>query len=89
MISKYIESRLRDNSSALRYEAVTFTGGEYLVASPHVPFKGIILPDDGDVTIRGVDEVEVTVTLPGGLYPLGGIAIVEAGTTVSNIVATY
>lgn len=89
MISNYIKAKMRDISSALRYEAVTYTDGEYVSSDSNVPFKGIIVGEAGDVTIRGVDEVEVTITLEPGLYPLGGIAIVESTTTATNITTCY
>ena len=88
-ISTYIRSKLRDFASSLRYEPVTFTSGEYLVADVNVPFKGLIIGASGDIVLRGVDDVQVTLTLAKGIYPLGGIAIVEAGTTATNIVTAY
>lgn len=85
-MNTYIKSVLRNISSALRYENVTFTDGEYRTTTP---FKGLHVANFGDVEIEGVDGVPVVLTLTPGCWPYGGNAIIEAGTTSTGIVALY
>lgn len=65
-INNYIKGVLRNVSSALRYENVTYLEGYYI---PETPFKGLHVSTAGDVTILGVDDVEITLTLTPGCWP--------------------
>ena len=85
-MNTYIKSVLRNISSALRYENVTFTAGEYRTTTP---FKGLHISVDGNVEIEGVDGTTVVLTLTPGCWPYGGNAIIQSGTTSTGIVALY
>ncbi len=88
--NNYQKSLIRDNSSAVAYEALTFTAGEYLPTN-NVVFAGIhIAPGtaNGNINIVGVDGVSRVLTLGPGLWPLGGIKILQNGTTISLAMTT-
>ena len=69
--------------SANSYEEVTFSSGRYI---PTLPFKGLFCTGAGDVEIMGVDGVSVILTLGAdSMWPLGGIQVVEAGTTATLV----
>jgi hypothetical protein len=85
-MNNYIKSVLRNISSALRYQTVTFADGEYRVTTP---FKGLHITNSGEVEIEGVDGETVVLTLTPGCWPYGGSAIIENGTSSTNIVALY
>jgi hypothetical protein len=78
-------SRQELAASANVYVEVVYSGGTY---TPAEPFKGLFCIAAGDAEITGVDGVSVVLPLTEGVYPLGGIAIVEAGTS-ADLVALF
>ena len=99
-MNAYIKSVLRNITSALRYEKVTYSSGEYVpgnsfpydpsnVTVEPSPFKGLHITVPGNVAIRGVDEQVTILTLSVGTWPYGGIGIVQSGTTSTGIVALF
>jgi hypothetical protein len=86
----YQKSLIRDNSSAVAYEALAFTDGEYVPTNNPV-FAGIYVAPgtaNGNVNIVGVDDVNRVITLSPGIWPLGGIKILETSTTISTAAVT-
>lgn len=79
--SPYVRSLIRDSASAVNYETCVFTDGLCL-ASKGMLFSGIHIANAGSVTIRGADGEDTTIALTAGVWPFGGSAIVESGTTV-------
>jgi hypothetical protein len=82
----YEKGLIHQNSSAVAYEALTFTSGYYTPTVGKV-FAGLyIAPDttNGNVVIEGVNGEIRTLTLSPGVWPLGGQRIVESGTTIST-----
>jgi hypothetical protein len=86
-INTYIKSVLRNIGSALRYEAVDTSIDDWV---PTTVFKGLHIAEACTVTIKGVDEETIQLTLSPGVYPYGGIAIMKSGTSVTTgIVALF
>lgn len=80
----YEKGLIHQNSSAVAYEALTFTTGFYTPTVGKV-FAGLyVAPSatNGNVVIEGVDGNTITLTLGPGVWPLGGQRIVESGTTI-------
>lgn len=85
-INVYEKGLIHANSSAVAYEALTFTGGFYTPTISNL-FAGLyVAPNtaNGNIVIEGVNGVSRTLTLGPGLWPLGGKRIVESGTTLST-----
>lgn len=81
----YQKSLVRENSSAVAYEALAFTDGEYVPTNNSV-FAGIYVAPgttNGDVNIVGVDNESKVLTLGPGVWPFGGTKILEIDTTIS------
>jgi hypothetical protein len=78
-------------------EAVAQSGTIYATPNlatdyePDRPFKAIHVNDlaGGDVTIVGLDGVEATFTVAQGSWPYGGLSIVSATTSVTDIVVIF
>ncbi len=86
----YQKSLIRENSSAVAYEALTFTAGEYIPVNNQV-FSGIYVAPgttNGNIKIVGVDGESKVLTLGPGVWPFGGIKILENGTTISTAAVT-
>lgn len=80
----YEKGLIHQNTSAVAYEALTFTGGYYTPTAGKV-FAGLYVAPgtaNGNVVIEGVDGNTATLTLSPGLWPLGGQRIVQTGTTI-------
>lgn len=99
-MNSYIKGVLRNINSALRYEEVTYTNGEYVAGMeetedtiweglPVSPFKGLHISVAGNVAIRGVDDAVVVFALTPGTWPYGGTGIVESLTTSTGIIALF
>lgn len=81
----YEKGLIHQNTSAVAYEALTFTGGFYTPTVANV-FSGLYIAPgttNGDVEIEGVDGNTAILTLGPGVWPLGGQRIVENGTTIT------
>lgn len=86
----YEKGLIHENSSAVAYEALTFTNGAY-VPTVHAVFAGLYIAPgtaDGTIVIEGVNGVSRTLTLTAGLWPLGGQRIVQAGTSITAAAVT-
>ena len=88
----YEKGLIHQNSSAVAYEALAFTGdpGFYTPTVGKV-FAGLYIAPgttNGDVVIEGVDGNTAILTLGPGVWPLGGQRIVETGTTISTAAVT-
>jgi hypothetical protein len=79
-------SRVYD--SATRYESVVYTSGVYRNAADK-SFKGILISSDGNLTITGCDNVQITFPVTAGLYPFAGNSIIQSGTTAGIAVVLY
>ena len=82
----YEKGLIHQNTSAVAYEALTFTDGFYTPTVGKV-FAGLYIAPgtaNGDVEIEGVDGNTATLTLSPGIWPLGGQRIVENRTTIST-----
>lgn len=78
------ESANNTTLCATHYEAVDVSANDYV---PETRFKGLIAPEDGEIEIVGVDGVAVVISVFAGIQPLGGRAILAAGTTVTSLTA--
>lgn len=81
----YEKGLIHQNTSAVAYEALTFTTGYYTPTVGKV-FAGLYIAPgtaNGDVEIEGVDGNTAVLTLGPGVWPLGGQRIVENGTTIA------
>lgn len=81
----YQKSLIRENSSAVAYESLTFSSGQYVPTTNPV-FAGIYIAPGttaGNINIVGVDDVSKVITLGPGVWPLGGTKILQNGTTIS------
>lgn len=88
--NNYQKSLIRENSSAVAYEALTFNNGEYVPINNSV-FAGIYVApgaSNGNINIVGVDNVARAITLSPGIWPFGGIKILQNGTTISTAAVT-
>ena len=86
----YEKGLIHQNSSAVAYEALTFTDGFYTPVVGKV-FAGLYIAPgtaNGNIVIEGVDGETVTLTLSPGIWPLGGQRIVETDTTISTAAVT-
>jgi hypothetical protein len=86
----YEKGLIHQNTSAVAYEALTFTDGFYTPTVGKV-FAGLYIAPgtaNGDVEIEGVDGETAILTLSPGVWPLGGQRIVEDGTTISAAAVT-
>jgi len=87
----YEKGLIHQNSSAVAYEPLTFTGGYYTPTIAKV-FAGLYInpavTDPANIVIEGVDGETAVLSLVGGLWPLGGQRIVQAGTTVESAAVT-
>jgi hypothetical protein len=86
----YEKGLIHQNSSAVAYEALTFTSGYYTPTVGKV-FAGLYIAPgtaNGAVVIEGVDGETATLTLSPGVWPLGGQRIVQSGTTISTAAVT-
>ena len=89
----YQKSLIRDNSSAVAYAPLAFTDGEYIpvVDGEERLFSGLYVAPgtaNGAITLVGVDNVSHALTLSPGIWPLGGMKILESGTTISTAAVT-
>jgi len=81
------KSRLEQDGSANRYQAVTFTGGTY---APTINFKGIHVNQDTTLVSVGLDGNAVSFALSKGTHPIAGISLTESGTSpTTGIIALY
>jgi len=92
-LNLYERSLIRDTSSAVAYAPLAFTAGEYapIVDGEARVFSGLYVApgtSNGAITLVGVDNVAHTLTLSPGVWPLGGIKILESGTTISTAAVT-
>lgn len=92
-LNLYEKSLIRDTSSAVAYAPLVFTDGEYvsIVDDEARLFSGLYVAPgtaNGAITLVGVDNVSRTLTLSPGIWPLGGIKILESGTTISTAAVT-
>jgi len=81
----YEKGLIHQNTSAVAYEALTFTTGYYTPTVGKV-FAGLYIAPgtaNGDVVIEGVDGNTAVLTLGPGVWPLGGQRIVQTGTTIA------
>lgn len=81
----YEKGLIHQNTSAVAYEALTFTTGYYIPTVGKV-FAGLYIAPgtaNGDVVIEGVDGNTAVLTLGPGVWPLGGQRIVQTGTTIA------
>lgn len=81
----YEKGLIHQNTSAVAYEALTFTAGYYTPTVGKV-FAGLYIAPgtaNGDVVIEGVDGNTAVLTLGPGVWPLGGQRIVQTGTTIA------
>ena len=86
-INTYFKSVLRNNNSALRYEAVNTELGDWV---PTAVFKGLHISEDCTVAIKGIDDAVVVMSLSYGTYPYGGTAIMQNDTSITTgIVALF
>ena len=78
----------KNADSAINYAAVDVSSVDYEPASP---FRGIHIGTGGagDITITGHNGTSVTLKVGEGLLPIGGIAIVSATTTATEITALF
>ena len=86
----YEKGLIHQNTSAVAYEALTFTAGFYTPTVGKV-FAGLYIAPgtaNGDIEIEGVDGETVILTLGPGVWPLGGQRIVETGPTISEVAVT-
>jgi len=86
----YEKGLIHQNTSAVAYEALTFTDGFYTPTVGKV-FAGLYIApgtDNGTIEIEGVDGETAILTLSPGVWPLGGQRIVEDGTTISAAAVT-
>lgn len=83
-LNVYEKSLIHQNASAVAYEALTFTGGYYTPTVAKV-FAGLYISPAVTtaytIVIEGVDGITRELSVIGGLWPLGGQRIVEAGTS--------
>jgi hypothetical protein len=82
----YEKGLIHQNTSAVAYEALTFTAGFYTPTVGKV-FAGLYIAPgtaNGNVVIEGVDGNTATLTLGPGVWPLGGQRIVSNGTTITT-----
>jgi len=92
-LNLYERSLIRDTSSAVAYAPLAFTAGEDapIIDGEARVFSGLYVApgtSNGDITLVGVDNVAHTLTLSPGVWPLGGIKILESGTTISTAAVT-
>jgi len=81
----YEKGLIHQNTSAVAYEALTFTTGYYTPTVGKV-FAGLYIAPgtaNGDVVIEGVDGNTAVLTLGPGVWPLGRQRIVQTGTTIA------
>ena len=73
---------------AINYETVDVSAADYEPASP---FRGIHIGTGGagNITITGHNGVDATLKVGEGILTLGGIAIVSATTTATEITALF
>jgi hypothetical protein len=86
----YEKGLIHQNTSAVAYEALTFTAGFYTPTVGKV-FAGLYIAPgtaNGVVVIEGVNGQTRALTLSPGVWPLGGQRIVETGTTISTAAVT-
>jgi hypothetical protein len=85
---KSIESLAEQPASANNYREVNLTSVDF---EPSTPFKGIYVGGTGDITVRGMDGVEVTLVgvAAGVAHPIAGAAIIRATTDATDLVALY
>ena len=86
----YEKGLIHQNSSAVAYEALTFTSGVYTPTVGKV-FAGLYIAPgtaNGTIEIEGVDGETATLILSPGVWPLGGQRIVETGTAISAAAVT-
>jgi hypothetical protein len=86
----YEKGLIHQNTSAVAYEALTFTDGFYTPTVGKV-FAGLYIAPgtaNGNIVIEGVDGETATLTLSPGVWPLGGQRIVDSGTTISEAAVT-
>lgn len=77
------ESKDNIPQSGTTYQTVTYSGGIFQKA----PFKALHVDVAGSVQIRGFDGQEATFSnLDVGLWPYGGLALIESGTSADIIV---
>ena len=75
------------HQSAVRYENVIFTDGEF---APEKPFRALQVGTGGDLKIKGLDGDEVVLSdVTAGDHSYGGLAIIETGTTATDITALF
>lgn len=89
-INAYEKGLIRQNLSAIAYEALTFTDGVYTPTLSSL-FAGLYIAPEtaqGTVVIEGADATHHTLTLDAGLWPLGGQRIIEYGTTIPTSAIT-
>jgi hypothetical protein len=82
----YEKGLIHQNSSAVAYEALTFTDGFYTPTVGKV-FAGLYIAPgtaNGTIEIEGVNDQTCVLTLSPGVWPLGGQRIVQSGTTIST-----
>ena len=87
----YEKGLIHQNTSAVAYEALTFTDDGFYTPTVGKVFAGLyIAPGTANnaVVIEGVDGETATLILSPGVWPLGGQRIVETGTTISAAAVT-
>jgi hypothetical protein len=86
----YEKGLIHQNTSAVAYEALTFTDGFYTPTVGKV-FAGLYIAPgtaNGTIEIEGVNGQTRVLTLSPGVWPLGGQRIVQSGTTISAAAVT-
>jgi hypothetical protein len=86
----YEKGLIHQNTSAVAYEALTFTDGFYTPTVGTV-FAGLYIAPgtaNAGIEIEGVDGETVILTLSPGVWPLGGQRIVDSGTTIDTTKVT-
>lgn len=86
----YEKGLIHQNSSAVAYEALTFTDGYYTPTVAKV-FAGLYISPAVTtaypIVIEGVDGIARELSVIGGLWPFGGQRIVEEGTSAELVSA--
>jgi hypothetical protein len=82
------ESREALSQSGTSYKTPDLSSDDFV---PNEPFKAIHVNDvaGGDITIVGLDGIAATFTVSQGSWPYGGLSIVQATTTVTDLVAIF
>lgn len=73
-------------TNSLQYEAVVFSGGEFVPSTLTTPvFKGIYVTVAGDVAIVDINGNESILPVAIGFNALGGVSINEADTDATGL----